>query len=339
MLDAVSGFTDEQLAGKDVDWVVERMRCADALHNFRLDFFRFADDVIGSKSEGGRCQYVTAINTFAEYLGKREIDINDITKPLLVGFLRWMDGKAFSFANGRISPSKRVRIPMGAESRHLAKLAHIYNKAKEMYNDEDEGLILIPRSPFSTIQVKHPVSRGQKPLDVATMQRVIDARHPLETVQTSLDLFVLSFALWGANLADLYEAGEPGEVWVYHRKKVRDRRPDGAELKVRVPECVKSRLPALGKLHTMAGKARYATSKVNKGLARWCADEGIPVFTFYAARHSYATLARNKAKLEKATVDECLCHIGDYKMTDIYLEPDWEMLNEANLKVLELFRW
>lgn len=66
---------------------------------------------------------------------------------------------------------------------------------------------------------------------------------------------------------------------------------------------------------------------------------GIPVFTFYAARHSYATLARNKAKLEKATVDECLCHIGDYKMTDIYLEPDWEMLNEANLKVLELFRW
>ena len=339
MLDAVSGFTDEQLAGKDVDWVVDRMKCADGLHNFRLDFFQFADDVIGSKSEGGRCQYVTAINTFAEYLGKREIDINDITKPLLVGFLRWMDGKAFSFANGRISPSKRVRIPMGAESRHLAKLAHIYNKAKEMYNDEDEGLILIPRSPFSTIQVKHPVSRGQKPLDVATMQRVIDARHPLETVQTSLDLFVLSFALWGANLADLYEAGELGEVWVYHRKKVRDRRPDGAELKVGIPECVKSRLPALERLHKMAGKARYATSKVNKGLARWCADEGIPVFTFYAARHSYATLARNKAKLEKATVDECLCHIGDYKMTDIYLEPDWEMLNEANLKVLELFRW
>ena len=97
MLDAVSGFTDEQLAGKDVDWVVERMRCADALHNFRLDFFQFADDVIGSKSEGGRCQYVTAINTFAEYLGKREIDINDITKPLLVGFLRWMDGKALFF--------------------------------------------------------------------------------------------------------------------------------------------------------------------------------------------------------------------------------------------------
>lgn len=220
----------------------------------------------------------------------------------------------------------------------MAKLAHIYNKAKEMYNDEDEGLILIPRSPFSTIKLKHPVSRGQKPLDVATMQRVIDARHPLETVQTSLDLFVLSFALWGANLADLYEAGEPGEVWVYHRKKVRDRRP-GAQLKVRIPECVKCRLPALGKLHTMAGKARYATSKVNKGLARWCEDEGIPVFTFYAARHSYATLARNKAKLEKATVDECLCHIGDYKMTDIYLEPDWEMLDEANRKVLELFSW
>ena len=348
MLDAVSGFTDEQLAGKDVDWVVERMRCADALHNFRLDFFRFADGVIGSKSEGGRCQYVTAINTFAEYLGKREIDINDITKPLLVGFLRWMDGKAFSFANGRISPSKRTRIPNGAESRNLAKLAHIFNRAKERYNDEDEGVILIPRSPFSGMMIKHPPSRGQKPLDVVTMQKVISSRHPLPTVQAALDAFVLSFALWGANLADLYEAKDVGEVWTYNRKKTRERRADGAELRVRIPDCVKDRVARLQDgtgvwwlpvLHRMASKPQYITAKVNKGLARWCSDNDVPTFTFYAARHSFATLARNKAGVDKATVDECLCHIGDFKLTDIYLERDWSLLDDAGRKVLALFEW
>jgi integrase len=339
MMGAVEGLTDAQLEGKDVDWVVARMKSADVLHNFRLDFFQFADKVIQSKSEGGRCQYVTACHTFAEFLGRREIDINDITKPLLSDFLQWMDGKAFSFQFGRVSPSKRVRIPMGAESRNMAKLAHIFNKAKEMYNDEDGGTILIPRSPFTGMIPKHPRSRAKKPLSVELVQRMIDARHRLPTVQTALDVAVLSFALCGVNLADLYEAADIGDVWEYNRRKTRDRRMDGAEMRVRVPECVKNRLPSLVSLHRMAGRDKYATAKVNKGLKRWCEDEGIPVFTFGAIRHSWATIARYKAGVEKATVDECLCHIGDYRVTDIYLERDWELLDDANRKVLELFKW
>ena len=339
MLDAVSSIPEPDLAGKDVDWVLARMNCADALHNFSLDFFRFADEVLAGKSKPAGCQYVTALNTLAAFLGKREIDINDITKPLLSDFLSWMDGKAFSFRSGAISLSKRTRIPNGAESRHIAKLAHIFNKAKERFNNEDEGVILIPRSPFSGLKLRHPPSRWQKPLGVELMQRVISARHPLPTVQIALDAFVLSFALMGANLADLYEAGEVGEVWIYHRKKVRERRPDGAEMRVEIPECVRDRVHSLKALHKMAGKPQYATAKVNKGLARWCEDEKIPVFTFGAARHSFATLARNKAGVEKATVDECLCHIGDFRVTDIYLERDWDLLNEANRKVLALFDW
>ena len=170
------------------------------------------------------------------------------------------------------------------------------------------------------------------------MQRVIDGTHPLQTVRTALDLFVLSFALMGANLADLYEAGSLGDVWVYHRRKTRTRRADGAEMRVSVPDCVRGRLDALERLRTMAGKPEYATAKVNKGLARWCKDNEIPVFTFYAARHTFATLCR-KAGVEKATVDECLCHVGDYRLTDIYAERSWELMDAANARVLDLFRW
>lgn len=348
MLASVSTIPESDLAGKDVDWVVARMKSADTLHSFSLDFFTFADEYLEGKSKPARCQYVTALNTFATFLGKRQIDINDITKPLLVEFVSWMHDKAFSFRSGAVYPSKRTRIPNGAESRHIAKMAHLFGAAKERFNNEDEGVILIPRSPFSGLKMKAPPSRGQKPLGVEMMQRVIDARHPVGTVQAALDVFVLSFALMGANLADLYEAKATGDVWIYRRRKTRERRADGAEMRVAVPDCLKDRLARLQegpegwwlpRLHSLAGKPQYATAKVNEGLARWCDDNEIPVFTFGAARHTFATIARNKAGVEKATVDECLCHIGDYKVTDIYLERDWDLLNEANRKVLSLFRW
>ena len=337
MLEAVGGLTEKDLAGKDVDWVVSKMNSADRLHNFRLDFFTFADEYLAWKKESSRCQYITALNAFALFLGRRSIDINDITKSLLTAFVAWMGDKAFSFQSGELLPSKRVRIPNGAESRHIAKLGHIFEKAKERFNDEDDGAIVIPRSPFSGIKVKTPPSRSKKALSVEVMQRVIDAQGRTERMKLALDLFVLSFALMGANLADLYEAKRIVSVWNYRRKKTRDRRDDGAEMRVYIPECVKDRLPALAVLQDK--KANYITEMVNRGLAMWCADEGIPRFTFGAARHTFATLARYKAGVEKATVDECLCHIGDFKVTDIYLQRDWDLLDRANRKVLGLFKW
>jgi hypothetical protein len=348
MRDAVSSYTDAELSGRDVDWVVSKMRCADRLHTFKLDFFGFADEVIQSKRPGARGQYVTAVNAFADYLGRRSLDINEITRPMLTGFLSWMRTtratKAHNTAKNGVSPTGRARIPNGAESRNMAKLSHIYGKAKEAYNDEDSGEIVIPRSPFQGLLLKHPLSHGQKSLSVEMMQRMIDARHRLPTVQTALDLFVCSFALMGANLADLYEIGaakilRTGGVWEYQRRKTRTRRADGAEMKVRVPEEISGRLEAaLEGLHRMATKREFATAKVNKGLARWCEDEKLGRFTFGAARHSWATIAR-KAGVEKATVDEGLCHIGDFPVTDIYAERDWDNINAANRKVVALFRW
>ena len=84
--------------------------------------------------------------------------------------------------------------------------------------------------------------------------------------------------------------------------------------------------------------ARIADTQVNKYLRQWAEREGIPPFTFYAARHSFATLARREG-VEKATVDEALGHIGDYEIADIYAERNWSLSWEANRKVLELFSW
>ena len=82
----------------------------------------------------------------------------------------------------------------------------------------------------------------------------------------------------------------------------------------------------------------YCTAKVNNYLKRWCKENGIPEFTFYAARHTWASLAR-KAGIEKATIDECLVHKGSFDVTDIYAERSWELMQDANKRVLDLFEW
>ena len=43
--------------------------------------------------------------------------------------------------------------------------------------------------------------------------------------------------------------------------------------------------------------------------------------------------------MEKATIDEMLCHVGEHKMGDVYIEIDWDLHRKANEKVLKLFDW
>ena len=80
------------------------------------------------------------------------------------------------------------------------------------------------------------------------------------------------------------------------------------------------------------------TGMVNRALKQWAEREGVEPFTLYAARHSWASIAR-RAGVEKATVDECLCHVGDFALTDIYAERSWELQDAANRRVLDLFDW
>jgi hypothetical protein len=54
------------------------------------------------------------------------------------------------------------------------------------------------------------------------------------------------------------------------------------------------------------------------------------------ARHSWATIARNKCRISKSDVDECLNHvITENRIADIYIEKDWSFIDDANRKVLD----
>lgn len=349
MRDAVKDLSPFDLEQQDVDWVVRHIKDSLTQEDFHLDFFEWSDRYILSKTETTRRAYSCALNTLERFLGKRSIDINDISRSLLLEFMEMVDKEPrmhYDAKTGEIVQSRATKIPRAASSRHLAKLEHLFNAAKEKYNDEDSGRILIPRSPFSKITKVYPVSNGQSNLGQELMQRIISSQVDNDVMRTALDMFIVSFGLMGANMADLYYAKPVQEEWVYNRQKTSSRRADRAEMRVAIPEQLKPYLERLkgkggwwlNRLHDFASSKDFATARVNRCLRRWCEENEVDVFTFYAARHTWASLAR-KEGVDKSTIDDALGHKGSFQVADIYAEKAWGLIREANRKVLDLFTW
>lgn len=336
---------------RDVDWVVAKIRDRLSMDDFHLDFFEWSDKYILTKGETTRGVYVTAVNALERFLGRRTLDINEITKSMLLDFVEFVDNEPKMWRNPRTGEyvrCKTKKISRAASSRNLANLQHIFNAAKNRYNDEDADKIVIPRSPFDKIGKVFPPSNGQKNLGQPLMQKIISYQTDNRSIRIALDIFIVSFGLMGANMADLYNAKSIDGLWVYNRQKTRTRRADKAEMRVQIPDVIQpfiKRLQAenckgwlLPVLHETSNSKDSCSTYVNRALKKWCEENETTVFTFYAARHTWASLAR-KAGVEKATIDECLAHKGEFDVTDIYAERSWDLLQEANRKVLELFEW
>lgn len=339
---------------QDVDFVVSFIKGRLTKKTFRLDFFTFGENWAQTKKESTRLQYIQAINAFKRYLKKTEIDINAITKTMVGRFIEFIDNEPKIYRNSAtkvITESKKKKAKGGQSSRHIVKLAAIYKAAKKKYNDEDNNAILIPRSPFEGHEIVAPPAQGQEPLSIAIIQRLISTKTDNASIRSAIDVAVVSLGLMGINLADLYEQQPPKDkdTLVYYRKKTRDRRADKAEMRITIPECIKPYIERLqggskrqywlSRLHDMCANSDRITPAVNYGLAKWCEQENVERFTFYALRKSWGTIARDEAGVEKSLVDEGLVHVGDYRMTDIYAKRPWSKINEANAKVLALFKW
>ena len=347
MHEACSDIPYYDTAHQDVDWVVNYIKAKLAKQHFRLDFFKFANTFIADKNPVTAENYRQSIRAFARFLDREEIDINLITRSMVTNFIDFLNSEPIMYRDrttGKIMATNKHKRVGAQASRHIVRLRAIYKAAKCKYNDDDTGIINIPRSPFDNHKINMPFSRGQRPLSYEIIQRLISATTDNQVIRRSIDVAVISFGLMGANLTDLVQAQPPKNgVWIYERSKTRDRRADNAEMRVRVPECLnpyierlkdRRRSEWLGRLQEIA----QPTPAINRGLQNWCEHEGIEPFTFYAVRKAWATIAR-KAGVDKSIVDEGLAHVGDFRMTDIYAERPWDYINDENAKVLALFKW
>lgn len=347
--DAVAEISVFDLPKMTVDQLCDAIRKAFERQDWHLDFFAYArNEFLPTREAKTQEHYVTAINAFARYLGGKCIDINAITVRMLQDFADFLDAepKYMMTPNG----FKKTDKPKSGVStvNYILSLATIYNAARRKYNDEETGDVRIPRAPFNNVDLSGRQCKGQQSLGIKGIQALIDYVPDTPARQRARDIFLVSFALMGANTADLYAAAPPvNGVWKYHRAKTVKRAGNGARMEVVIPAQI---APELKRLQVGAAPGRwlclsarwedkdYISSSVRDGLKPFAAAAGLDSFTMYAARHSWATIAM-KIGIDRSIIDECLAHKGKLKMADVYVEKDFEVLNAANAKVLAQFVW
>ena len=317
-----------------------------------IDFIKFSREWIASTTIKGAPNYTTAINALVRFVGKEELDINLITLDFLESFKAFLN-KEREIRTKRLMQQGK-RIPSNRSlSLYLISIKKLFNEAKKKYNKKEKNLILIPNSPFMELEI---------PKQEATRKRAISAdiikklwKLPYKDMKKGYkstcrynlakDCFILSFCLMGINSADLYNATEMANNTItYNRTKTKDRRLDKAQMKVDIPRLV---LPLVEKYKDKTGKRLfnfyqyYADEKgfnkaINYGLKEIGTILEIDDLEYYAARHSWATIALNKVGIDKYIVHAALNHIDDaMKVTDIYIERDFVNENKANAKVVK----
>ena len=301
-----------------------------------IDFIKFSREWIASTTIKGAPNYTTAINALVRFVGKEELDINLITLDFLEQFKAFLIGERDARTKKLMQQGKRVTSNRTL-SLYLVSIKKLFNEAKRKFNKKDKNLILIPNSPFEDFKIPKQEATRKRAIPADIIKKVWKLPYKdmkkgyKSTCRYNLakDCFILSFCLMGINSADLYNATEMrGNTIIYNRTKTKARRLDGAKMMVDIPKIVQ---PLIDKYKDSTGKRLfnfyqyYGDEKtfnkaINSGLKEIGAILEVDDLEYYAARHSWATIALNKVGIDKYIVHAALNHIDDsMKVTDIYI--------------------
>lgn len=317
-----------------------------------IDFIKFSREWIASTTIKGAPNYTTAINALVRFVGKEELDINLITLDFLEQFKAFLIGERDARTKKLMQQGKRVTSNRTL-SLYLVSIKKLFNEAKRKFNKKDKNLILIPNSPFEDFKIPKQEATRKRAIPADIIKKVWKLPYKdmkkgyKSTCRYNLakDCFILSFCLIGINSADLYNATKMrGNTIIYNRTKTKARRLDGAKMMVDIPKIVQ---PLIDKYKDSTGKRLfnfyqyYGDEKtfnkaINSGLKEIGSILEVDDLEYYAARHSWATIALNKVGIDKYIVHAALNHIDDsMKVTDIYIERDFVNENKANAKVVK----
>lgn len=302
----------------DVDWIMANLSKKESA----LDFFGFAEEWIEKSTNKGKRNYSIMLNSLERYNGCRKLPFSVIDYSFLDNYKRFLDGHP------------------RAQSLYLGLMRHLFNEAIREYNTGVKNVI--GSNPFDSFKIPRDIPK--------TKDRVISEENLVKVfnfkgtrrVAMARDCYILSFCLIGMNSVDLYNCTEYKDgIISYERSKTKDKRADNAYIEIKAPDLAKpiikryrgvSRVFDFYKRYTNAANFN---KHINKGLHAIADELGIPRFDFYSARHTWASIARNKLGIDKYTIHEALNHVSDLDVTDIYIQRDFSNINKANQKVME----
>ena len=321
------------LKDMEVGKVVDLITKTERTEPFSMDIIEYGmkhvDNLLNKGKKKTAGIYKSSLNNLVKFVGRKQIDINEITAKFLKDWINWID-------------SDRTK------SRYPTYIKKLHGDAKKEYNIEELGVINIPLSPFSVVKI--PKIPPTKDIDIPVEKvrelfNLESKKGGKKTYNFARDMFMLSFCLLGTNAKDLYECTDykDGRI-TYNRAKTKDRRDDGAKISIKVePEI----MPLIEKYRDKTGKRVFCfyqmykdcdvlTSALGRAMKKIREDIGIDYLVYYSARHSFATIATNDVGIDKYTVHQMLNHVDEkMKITDKYIRKSWKPLDEANRKLLD----
>lgn len=283
--------------------------------------------------------YRVVASSLNKFLEGRPLDINMLTPKMLTAYEQWL----------RDSGKTQATI-----LQYMTLIKSSFNAAIYEYNDDD-GEAVVLRLPFRKYKMPAAPAPIARAVDITTLQAIADLpTDPRFNSRRNFgrDIMMLSFALGGINYADLYNMPYDAlhdDYIEYRRQKTRHARADEALYRVYICPEVRPLLERwldptkqrLFNFHRHCAEKNFGT---RVAFAVKQVEEAVPFatrhYTYYAARHTYASLARNLLGIDKYTVHELLNHIDDdMKITDRYIERDWQRLFDAHKRIVGLIDW
>ena len=282
-----------------------------------IDFIQYCKEWLETTGIKGKKNYQSALNSFISYLGKEHLKTDEVTSQLLNGFkvhlnLRREKQVIQLQKQGKRIPSNRT------VSLYLGSIRHLFNEAKKKYNDYDKNIILIPHSPFEHVEVPKQEATRKRALSAETINQILklpyirnaNGKERICPFNLAKDCFILSFCLMGMNSVDLHSCDEiEDNAITYYRSKTTGRRLDKAKMKVNILPVLSSLMEKykdhtgrrVFRFYQMYNTANNFNRAINLGLKQIGKMLHVDDLEFYAARHSWATIALNKVGIDKYT--------------------------------------
>lgn len=272
----------------------------------------------------------TVLTSLDDFTGGFPIMINDLSHSLLESYISFLaiPRKVRSGRNhSRIN--RGVKFPR----KHIGVIQAAFNLYKR------DNLNFTMNFPKVAMAKESPAHRV---LSIDQLRDLYYTSFENEKLRIAKDIFFLSFFFIGINFIDLFNLGKAknGKI-AYKRSKTKEKRSDEAYIEIEINEAAKfiidkysgdSHLLYFCEKHTFKNFQFWLNQKLRKiGEIKGYEKP----LTYYYARHTWATLARNECGYAKSDVAEALNH-SNSTITDTYIVRDFSRIDEMNKKVSAL---
>ena len=299
-----------------------------------------------NKRAASAANMVTVVYSLIDYFKTDVVPITDIRANMLTDYEKYLRSKRL------ITRPDQFQKPYSREvsglsdtglHNHMRDLRILFNNIKDVYNDEDLGIVIVKHYPFKKYKLVEVTENDKPKLSTTQVIAIRDFQAPPNSrMELAKDLFMLSFYLCGMNAVDLRLLSEPDDELKerinYNRSKTKSRRKDRAFISINIPDiAIEVYLKYAGKL-----QVRYSThvtldQALSKGMRAISQILCIPELEFYDARHAFGDWARNICRFSMDDVALALNHKDQSKsVTDIYVSKNWNIIDEVQMEVIKL---